>query len=341
MAKSKSTDHSPIRAKIFASQEEILQAIAKLQGRISQVEELAKDGLPYRDALRVTTEVQIKETIREIFGEHSPEFRIHQHHRIKSPSEEDIAETCAMIEGLIENLEDKQRSFPGGGASATRPAQPKERPAESLPSRPAPPPVKPGPVAASSPPRPQPVQSSRPLKPVIDAPSEAVAARAPETPPVATRPISATDPLGRIRTVCLRFHAVARQIRQRHEARPTLDVEDHHDVMDLLHALLRLDFEDVRVEPWASADDQNRTALLLERDRIAIMVKKTRAGFGAKEIADQVTADFQHAAAHPECTTLFCFVYDPDGRIGNPRQLETQLKIQRDSAVLEVLIAPK
>jgi hypothetical protein len=157
------------------------------------------------------------------------------------------------------------------------------------------------------------------------------------------RSVPAADPLGRIRTICLRFHAVARQIRQRHEGRPTLDVEDRHDVCDLLHALLRLDFEDVKAEPWTPAPSggQERIDFLIEHERIAITVKKTRHGFGAKEIADQVSLDFQQYAAHPDYTTVFCFIYDPEGRIGNPRQIEAELRLQREGRTLEVLIAPK
>src|SRR5262249_5829560 len=59
-----------------------------------------------------------------------------------------------------------------------------------------------------------------------------------------------TSALASIRKLCTGFHAVARQLRQRHDDRPTLDVEDEHDVQDLFHALLRLEFEDIRTERW-------------------------------------------------------------------------------------------
>jgi hypothetical protein len=334
MAKSKSSDHHPSRAKVFATQEEILQAIVKLQGRIAQVEELGKDGLPYRDALRVTAEVQIKETIREIFGEHSPEFREHQHHRIKSPAEEDRAETCAILEDLIDILEEKRRGLPGGGGPAARAGQAKER--TDAPSAKALPPA--GPAAAS--PQPPPVSSGLAIR-ALKAGTEAVASSAPAraigSRPLPAQAARAADPLGRLRHVCLRFHAIARQIRQRHDGRATLDVEDLHDVRDLLHALLCLEFEDVQ----ALQGLQSRADLLIEREQLAVIVKKTRHGFGAKEVAEEVTADVQRYAGRPDCTTVFCFVYDPEGRIGDPRKLEAELKSERDGRALEVLIAPK
>jgi len=50
--------------------------------------------------------------------------------------------------------------------------------------------------------------------------------------------------------ICDRFNLVARQLRNRHESRPTLEIEDEYDVQDLMHALLRIFFEDIRPEEW-------------------------------------------------------------------------------------------
>jgi hypothetical protein len=344
MAKNKSPDHRPIRPKVFVSQEEILQGIAKLQGRLAQVEELGKGGLPYRDALRVAIEAQVRETIREIFGEHSPEFREHQHHRIKSHAEENLAETCAMLQSLIENLDEQQRHLFGGAtpAAPTARSQTSARATDPAPARPASPAVPPQQPSLSAPGNP-PQPSSRPVKEGADIPAASAAAHVAELHPLRAQAPPAADPLGRIKKICLRFHAVVRQLRQRHDARPTLEVEDLHDVRDLLHALLCLEFEDIRMERWAltSADGQDRTDLMIERERIAIMVKRTRQGFGAKEIAEQLAADFQRYATHPNCKTLLCFIYDPEGRIGNPRGLEAELKRERGGQILDILVAPQ
>ena len=37
---------------------------------------------------------------------------------------------------------------------------------------------------------------------------------------------------------------IARQLRERHDNRATLETEDEYDVQDLVHALLRWDFND-------------------------------------------------------------------------------------------------
>lgn len=67
-----------------------------------------------------------------------------------------------------------------------------------------------------------------------------------------------------------KFHSVARQLRKRYNERPTLDVDDEYDVQDLLHALLRLYFDDIRTEEWtpSSAGGSSRMDFLLKKEKI-------------------------------------------------------------------------
>jgi hypothetical protein len=51
-----------------------------------------------------------------------------------------------------------------------------------------------------------------------------------------------------INTIANRFHAVVMQLRQRHDSRTTIDVNDEYDVQDLFHSLLALYFNDIRPE---------------------------------------------------------------------------------------------
>jgi len=96
---------------------------------------------------------------------------------------------------------------------------------------------------------------------------------------------------------------------------------------NLLHALLTLEHEDIRPEEWTPnyADASSRMDFLLKLEQIVIEAKKTRSGFGARELAEQLTVDIQKYKQHPDCRTLVCFVYDPDGRIANPRGIENDL----------------
>lgn len=146
-----------------------------------------------------------------------------------------------------------------------------------------------------------------------------------------------------MRKIGNRFHAVARQLRLRHDGRPTLEVEDEYDAQDVVHALLCLEFDEIRRETWQPgyAGGTLHTYFVVPRDRILIEVKKTRQGVGAKEIAGQLEHDTLYYWTHPDCQTLFCFVYDPEARVGDPYGLEKTLTRQVNGQRVEVFISPK
>lgn len=140
-----------------------------------------------------------------------------------------------------------------------------------------------------------------------------------------------------------RFHKIARQLRSRYDERPTLEIEDEYDVQDLLHALLKLYFNDVRAEEWTPsyAGGSSRMDFLLKDEEIVIEVKKTRQTLKDKAIGEQLIIDIGKYAAHPGCKTLICFVYDPAGRIGNPKGLENDLnQMSKDGLQVITKIEP-
>ena len=220
-------------------------------------------------------------------------------------------------------------------------------------------PAPPSPVAA-------PLPSSIPTQPPINSPTPEVhnqpisselspsLADSPQEPPsdkqvvglsiarVVESPLD-QNPIDLIRKVCLRFHSVARQLRLRKDYRPTLEVDDDYDLQDLLCALLKVEFDEVATEEWTPpyTGGAPRTTLLVNRDQIAVVAKKTRAGVTTKELADQVAADSAYYRAQGRCSTLFCFMYDPEGRIGSPKRLETTLTSVSEHCRVEVLVAPK
>jgi hypothetical protein len=432
---------SPIREKIFTSADEIKQGIEHLGKRLVQVHELRKEGLQFRDALRVTAEFQIRETIREVFGDHSPEYAEHQQLRIRSNSQEHIEETIYTLQSLILLLERKKADMLGIAPPEETPPPPRKpraiehrapppppRPAQApLPPvtgqdeqrlsadeaaiihkiretqavvqrmvgnpasgpqaapQPAPsqatshqavvPPVAPQPAAAPPsgviyappppaapqqvtppppPPKPQEPQTvapSRPIAPQTSAPQAHVAP--PAAPPTANAPAhqnapspassQSVSPADRIRRICLRFHQVTRQLRRRGEERTTIEVEDQRDVQDLLEILLSVEFDEIRALEWAPPylDGARRTDLVVPQEGIVISVRRTRPGSGSKLIAEHIAADARHYMAEPSCKTLFCFVYDPEGRIGNPQSLEKEQTQNLKGTQIEVIVEPK
>ena len=161
--------------------------------------------------------------------------------------------------------------------------------------------------------------------------------------PAPQSPQAGSDSVERVKTLCCRFHSVARQLRLRGEYRATLSVEDEFDAQDLLHALLRIQFDNIDTDEWTPSYSSGapRTTLLLNDGRLAVIVKKTRPGLNAKDLTDQLRIDAERYRSHGRCTTLLCFMYDPEGRIGNPRGLEASLTGGNDSFVIDVLVAPK
>jgi len=140
----------------------------------------------------------------------------------------------------------------------------------------------------------------------------------------------------------MRFHFVARALRDRHDSRATLELEDEYDVQDLLHALLHLHFSDIRLEETCPsyAGSTSRQDFLLKNEKIVIEVKKTRKGLDAKKLGEELTLDKAKYRTHPDCKTLLCFVYDPEGRIANPRGIENDLSEESPEFTVKVFIKP-
>ena len=87
--------------------------------------------------------------------------------------------------------------------------------------------------------------------------------------------------------------------------------------------------------------NEPRTTFLLNHDRLAFAVKKTRTGLSRKDLTEQLRADADRYRARGRCTQLLCFIYDPEGRIGNPRGLENELASSTEHFTVDVIVAPK
>lgn len=460
MPKHKTPEPQP-KDKVFASADEISQSISKLRARIHQVEELKRDGLPYRDALRVTAEYQLRDSIREIFGERSPEYLQHQHLRIKVNSKHSVNETISLLQHLVVSLEERRMDLLGlrppirhkTADKLSEPHSPAPNPhsvtpdlqaaappptiappsplsqaiesvrlIQSIPSprssesiEVTPPPVETNQTTTETPvpamplppiilvsqtklklsaeavaqiPEPAAVSFVEPLRfqttatlrdgphtqplsetsmapklgfPAVEPPTECIepqhASTSPEpvrtgngvggqhgsTATTATDEESERDTIGHLRKICSAFHRVTRQLRQRRDERPTLEVEDERDVLDLLHTLLCIEFDNIEAEEWTPtyANGSTRTDLWLKDEGVVIIAKKTRQGIGVKALTHQVSVDFEQYGTHPNCKLMFCFIYDPEGRLGHPKGLEADLTLNYNGRRVEALISPK
>lgn len=145
-----------------------------------------------------------------------------------------------------------------------------------------------------------------------------------------------------IEDLLVRFHTVARQLQRRHNDRETLLIKDEYDVQDLLHALLITVFDDVRPEESSPsyAGASSRIDFLLKNEEIVVEVKMTNRTLRDKKVGEQLIIDIKRYQMHPNCKTLICFIYDPEGYIKNPIALENDLSGKHDSIDVDVLIVP-
>lgn len=139
-----------------------------------------------------------------------------------------------------------------------------------------------------------------------------------------------------------RFYIAAKQIQRRHDERETLIIKDEYDVQDFLNSLLLLHFEDVRPEEWTPsyAGGSKRMDFLLKDAEIAIEVKMTRKGLKDKELGEQLIIDIANYKQHKGYKCLYCFVFDPDGYIRNPRGLEKDMQALDKDYPVKVFIRP-
>lgn len=151
---------------------------------------------------------------------------------------------------------------------------------------------------------------------------------------------SKSEELKILENIFNKFTLVAKQLENRYWWKETIKIEVEYDVQDLLHALLKLYFEDIRDEEWnvSFAWRNSRIDFLLKNEKIMIEVKKTRNDLRDKKIWEEIILDKAKYKIHPDCEVLVCFIYDPDNLIENPRWLEKDLEEETKDLKVKVYI---
>jgi hypothetical protein len=148
-------------------------------------------------------------------------------------------------------------------------------------------------------------------------------------------------PMVLVEELLKKFHAVVKQMRRRYNNRSTLDVHDEYDVQDLLHSLLKIFFQDIRTEEWTPsyAGSSARMDFLLKEEKIVIETKMTRKSLNDKDLVDQLLVDINRYQSHPDCETLICFIYDPEGRIVNRQSIMSDVSNKKMN--LKIMVFPE
>lgn len=120
------------------------------------------------------------------------------------------------------------------------------------------------------------------------------------------------------------FSASAAVLRLRQRGRPPLTLSDEYDTADLLHALIRKDFDDVIREDWTTkhAGRSGRVDFVIPSLNTIIEVKHVRDKDHVPRLLVELNDAFERYHHHLECKWLMAFIYDPQGHIADPVQLE-------------------
>lgn len=153
---------------------------------------------------------------------------------------------------------------------------------------------------------------------------------------------AANIPAGAIvlETLLRRLPQVVRQFRQRTGTRPPFQVVDEHDLEDLVRSLLPLYFDPVhlrsRTPTYCSG---TRIDLLIPSEKTALTCKMAAAELSASKVEEQLAEDHACYRAVPECQTLWVCIFDPQGYLRQPRQLENLWSRPEDAPALHCVIS--
>lgn len=138
-------------------------------------------------------------------------------------------------------------------------------------------------------------------------------------------------PLDKIEKIFNNFHKIAKKLENRYNDRETIEIDDEHDVQDLLEALLLLEFSDIRSEEPVPSDAGGGSNIdfLLKNYEIGIEIKHTTSDDDRK-IGEELTTDIEKYKQHPNVEKLICFIYNPRHTLRNPEGLKKDLNNKSD-----------
>lgn len=133
-------------------------------------------------------------------------------------------------------------------------------------------------------------------------------------------------------------------LQHRRKGSRNLSFTSEYDIQDLLHALLRPWVADVRPEEFTPsyAGSSTRMDFLLPEHSLVIETKLVRDKTHATKIGDELIIDIDHYRTHPNCSKLWCIVYDPNHYIQNVgglvRDLAGESKNEKGVVLTKVVV---
>jgi hypothetical protein len=155
-----------------------------------------------------------------------------------------------------------------------------------------------------------------------------------------TEPNVALDPMADLEKFLRRLPLVIRQLRSRSGNRTPFQVADERDLEDLLRSMLPIFFDVIRPECRTPAyDSGTRTDFCVKPEEIAITAKRASSKECEILLSEQIQQDVTYYERQGKCKILFSFIYDPEGFLRDPRELELMWSKPQDSLELRCIIA--
>jgi CheY-like chemotaxis protein len=109
--------------------------------------------------------------------------------------------------------------------------------------------------------------------------------------------------------------------------RPDFKIANEYDLQDLLHVTLKPFYPDIVPEEHGPnrGGSEKRLDFVIKGLDTVIETKMVRNASHAKSIADELDIDIRNYPAHPRCSLLICYVYDPKRFIKDPKKIECDL----------------
>jgi hypothetical protein len=94
-------------------------------------------------------------------------------------------------------------------------------------------------------------------------------------------------------------------------------------------------FDDVRPEDYvpSKGGGNSRVDFVLPEVGVVVETKMARASLTAGKLGEELLFDQGRYPKHPDCQAILAFVYDPGGRITNPRGIERDLTTRTASGL--------
>jgi hypothetical protein len=149
-----------------------------------------------------------------------------------------------------------------------------------------------------------------------------------------------TGPMAKLERLLRRLPRVIRQLRSRHINRPAFQVVDERDLEDLLRTLLPIFFDDIRPESRTpSYDSGTRVDFRLKPEGIVLAIKRATSRDCERQLGDQLQEDVAYYERLDLGKILVGFIYDPEGFLRDPGQLESMWSKPQDRLDLRCVIA--